>query len=368
VPGVDVPREQVMAWRIARHGLHRDTGAVTGLRVLDLGVQEVVAGSHRVALAARLPTGAALHDPGLALVWAQRGAPHLLRRADIPAHAARLYPHNDTDTAARLGTPFTRSMRDAHIPPRDAFARAAAVLRHVVSEEMPRAQASTEMTAALPPAYSADCAPCGSRHVFGSVFQSVGITAGVEVLGGRPARLAPLPGRHEVPEAAAGDMVADYLAVHGPAAPADLAGYLDTTQTVVRKTMWPAHLVAIRVLGRDTFLPETDVAELLDAPDASALVRLLPAMDPLLQGRDRELLVPDAQRRKQVWRIIGNPGAVLAGGEIAGVWRPKVNGKRLDIAVTMFDKTPARVRGAVETEAEVVAAARGLESARVRFD
>ncbi|MFC5288385.1 DNA glycosylase AlkZ-like family protein [Actinokineospora guangxiensis] len=368
MPGADIPREQVMAWRIARHGLHRDTSTLTALRVLDLGVQEALAGSHRVALAARLPTGATLHDPGLALVWAQRGAPHLLRRAELPTHAARLYPHNDADAAARLGTPFTRSLRAAHIAPLAAFARAAAALRHVVREEIPRAQASTEMTAALPPAYSADCAPCACRHVFGSVFQAAGIAAGVEVLSGRPARLAPLPNRHDLPETAAGDLVADYLAVHGPATPGDLAGYLDTTHTVVKKTMWPAHLVTVRVHGRDTFLPEPDIAELLDAPDATEIVRLLPPMDPLLQGRDRELLVPDPQRRKQVWRIIGNPGAVLAGAEIAGMWRPKVSGKRLDITVTMFDTTPARVRTAVETEADTVAAARGLESARVRFD
>ena len=365
---VQVSREQVMAWRIARHGLHRHDTTATALRVLDLGVQEVVAGSHRVALAARLPPATAVHDPGLALVWAQRGAPHLLRRADIPAHAARLYPRGDTDAAARLATPVTRSLRDAGITPMEAFARAAAVLRDVVDGELPRAQASAQMTAALPPAYSYDCDPCRSRHVFGSLFHAVGITAGVEILGGRPARLAPLPNRHPAPQAASGDIAADYLAVHGPAAPGDLAAYLDTTRTVVTTSMWPSGLATVRVEGREAFLPEADLAELLHPPEASAVVRLLPPMDPLLQGRDRDVLVPDAQRRKQVWRIIGNPGAVLAGGEITGVWRPKVSGRRLDIAVTLFEKTSARTRSAVEAEADVAAAARGLATARVRFD
>jgi hypothetical protein len=57
------------------------------------------------------------------------------------------------------------------------------------------------------------------------------------------------------------------------------------------------------------------------APTAPA--RLLPSGDAywLLQGRDRELLVPDADRRPQVWTPRVWPGALLIHGEIAGVWR-----------------------------------------------
>ena len=41
--------------------------------------------------------------------------------------------------------------------------------------------------------------------------------------------------------------------------------------------------------------------------------------------------------QKEVWRILGNPGALLLDGEIAGVWRAKVSGrKRVDLTVTAF--------------------------------
>ncbi|GGS28012.1 DNA glycosylase AlkZ-like family protein [Actinokineospora fastidiosa] len=367
---MEFSRAQVLAHRVARHGLRRETAVATGLGVLELGVQDTAGAGARVALAARLPDGAELSPPDLVLVWAQRGAPHLLRRADVAGLAALLYPRGDADAAARLGTAAARSLRAAGVGAAAGFAAGAAALRAVVSEEMPRARASAEMTAMLPPAYSYDCRACASTHVFGSLFQLVGIAAGVEVVAEtRPARLRPLPDRHALPEEAAdaGALVAAYLRVHGPASPADLAAYLDTTVGVV-KAVWPEGLVPVRVDGRPAALPESDVAAVRSAPDARGLVRLLPPADPLLQGRDREVLVPDAARRRQVWRVIGSPGVVLAEGDIAGVWRTRVAGARLDVAVALFSPVGKAARAGIADEAQRVARARGLREARVTLD
>jgi hypothetical protein len=56
---------------------------------------------------------------------------------------------------------------------------------------------------------------------------------------------------------------------------------------------------------------------------AAAPVRLLPSGDAyyLLWDADRELLVPDAKRRAELWTTRVWPGALLVNGEIAGVWR-----------------------------------------------
>ena len=52
-------------------------------------------------------------------------------------------------------------------------------------------------------------------------------------------------------------------------------------------------------------------------------VRLLPSGDTwfLLRGADRELLVPDARRRPELWTPRVWPGALLIDGEVRGTWR-----------------------------------------------
>jgi hypothetical protein len=96
------------------------------------------------------------------------------------------------------------------------------------------------------------------------------------------------------------------------------------------------------------------------------LLRLLGGFDLFLQGKDRDLIVPDRSKHKALWPILGRPGAVLSGSEIVGTWRPKTAGKqftlRLDLWTTTLSK-PDRKR--VEVEAERLAAHRGLELAGV---
>ena len=89
-------------------------------------------------------------------------------------------------------------------------------------------------------------------------------------------------------------------------------------------------------------------------------------MDPLLQGRDRDILVPDAAVRSEVWRALGNPGAVLRGIDVVGTWRPRlVARKRLELRVTLYAKLTRAQLAALDDEADRVAAARGVVEASV---
>lgn len=115
----------------------------------------------------------------------------------------------------------------------------------------------------------------------------------------------------------------------------------------------------MRAAGRQAGLP-ADRLDALRAARPAPGVRLLPPGDPFLQGRDRDVLVPEKPHQKQLWRIIGNPGALLVDGEVAGVWRAKMAGRgALEVTVTPFDgrPLPARVRRELDAEAAVVAAA-----------
>lgn len=112
-----------------------------------------------------------------------------------------------------------------------------------------------------------------------------------------------------------------------------------------------------------------DRLDALRAAEPARLVRLLPPGDPYLQARDRALLVPEKAHQQQLWRMLGNPGALLVDGEVAGVWRAKQAGKgRLELTVTPFAPLTKRVIGNVEAEAETVRAARGAAEIRVTVE
>jgi len=123
--------------------------------------------------------------------------------------------------------------------------------------------------------------------------------------------------------------------------------------------------VAVAVAGREGLVAAADVDALL-AARCDDVVRLLPPSDPFLQGRDRELLVPGAAHRRQVWPALGAPGVVVSGVDVVGVWRPTLKGKRLDVAVTAFRPLGAQERAAVTTEAERLAVVRGANEVNLR--
>ena len=63
------------------------------------------------------------------------------------------------------------------------------------------------------------------------------------------------------------------------------------------------------------------------------VVRLLGPPDLFLRARDRELLAPDPDVRETLQAVLGRPGAVVAGGEVVGTWRPRASGSRLRLRV-----------------------------------
>lgn len=366
---VTVDRARVLAYRIARHGLARDASSASELDVLALGCQDTPYGAAPQALAARLPDAGPeiARDGALARVWTFRGAPHVHRRADLAALADALWPRDEKDASARL-TSARRGLRAGGVACLTAFEDAARALREVVDAPRPKGEVSHAVTERLDPAYSYDCRSCRARHVYGEILQQVGGFGGVEIVGERPTVLAPLPDRPDQPTRAVGTegLVRAYLRLHGPATLTEAAGYLGTSQAAARPS-WPEDLVEVELDGRRTWLPAEEVGRLTDPGlDVEDVVRLLPPLDPFLQGRDRDLLVPEVARQKEIWRVLGNPGAVLADGELVGVWRARALGRaRLEITVTAFEQPRPGVRRAIEGEAHRVATVRGYAEVTV---
>ncbi len=335
----------------------------------------VPAGSAESAAAESAAGSAALEDR-LALVWSIRGAPHLHRRAGLATLAAALWPLSDADATARIADSHIKEGARLGIAAFTAAAQAMhAVVGAIAGEPMAKGDVSAAVSSRVPAALTYWCKGCQAQHISGGLFQQAGLPAGVQLTPAglapgqvpRPATaLAPIGGWPGVPAAAAGtgSLVAAYLRLLGPGTQAEVAKFLGTTQTELRRA-WPDGLAEIRVDGRRAWLPGERLAALRSAP-APRLVRMLPPGDPFLQARDRGLLVPDRARQAAMWQILANPGALLVDSEIAGTWRARLAGKhRLDITVTLFEPLDAGARAAVEAEAGHVAAARGITDFRV---
>ncbi|MDQ0377204.1 DNA glycosylase AlkZ-like family protein [Amycolatopsis thermophila] len=372
---LDVDREQVLAHRIAAQGLHRDRSDPGELSVFDLGLQSTQRDTAAISLAARLPGAiteeSVVDDSRFVLAWTHRGAPHFHRAGEIARVTAALVPLGEEDAMARMGWQ-RKQVEAAGMGALEGLFTAARALRKVVTGVMTKGAASEAVTKIIPDGLSYWCRGCQATHILEQVMRLAAIHGGVRLeAGAQPATLAPLPGRGRMrttPDpAAATAVVRDYLRLHGPATPKEAAGFVGTTATLVRQ-MWPEDLVEVRVAGRKAWLPGAEVAALENPPEP-AVVRLLPPWDPFLQSRDRNVLVPDRARQKEVWRILGNPGALLADGEVAGVWRSKGSGrKRLDFTITAFDPLPPATRTAAEEEAERVAKTRGFLDLRVTWN
>jgi hypothetical protein len=360
---VRVTRRQVLAYRVAATGLHRGDTEPADLAVTLLGVQDTPVGTARMAIAARTTADPA--DDRLAMVWSARGAPHLHRRADLSAVAAAYWPLSDADARARIDNP---RIREGARLGRAAFVAAATALHDVVTEPMAKGEVSGAVSARIPASLTYWCEPCGARHLSGALFQQVGVAAGVELVPGRgrSATLAPVDSWAGLPEAATGtdELVRTYLRLLGPATAAEAAAFIGTSRTELR-AVWPDGLAEVSIDGATAWLPEDRLPPLRRPPEPPA-VCLLPAGDPFLQARDRSLLAPDRDRHAELWQVLGNPGALLVDGDIAGTWRAKLAGKTtLEVTVTPFTPLRKAIRAALDTETERLAELRGATRVRV---
>jgi winged helix DNA-binding protein len=119
------------------------------------------------------------------------------------------------------------------------------------------------------------------------------------------------------PTEARRELARRYLHVFGPATPASFARWAGIGSAEARGAFdsLTRSLTAVRTPIGDAWILTRDEPD-FHADRESTAVRLLPSGDAyyLLQGADRELLVPEAENRERLWTSRVWPGAVLVGG------------------------------------------------------
>ena len=145
-----------------------------------------------------------------------------------------------------------------------------------------------------------------------------------------------------------------YLHIYGPATPESFGRWAGLGQRHAAAAFQALgrSLTPVRTPIGDASILARDEAVLRETPAPAASARLLPSGDAylLLQGVDRELVVPDADRRAALWTPRVWPGGVLIDGEVAGTWR------RADTAMTVqpWRRLSSAERDAVAAEVQTL--------------
>ena len=176
-------------------------------------------------------------------------------------------------------------------------------------------------------------------------------TVAIRWEGARAPTVWTVPAPKISPAEACRELARRYLHVFGPTTADGFARWagISRSSAATAFASLEGSLLPVRSPLGDEWLLAADEPAMRAAETAAAPARLLPSGDAyfLLDGAERELLVPRADQRALLWTSRVWPGALLVEGEIRGTWRRAQHSVRVD---TWARLSRAR-REAVESEA-----------------
>ena len=156
------------------------------------------------------------------------------------------------------------------------------------------------------------------------------------------------------PADACRELARRYLHIFGPATADGFARWAGISRRAAGNAFASlvGALLAVRSPHGHEWLLADDEPAVRAAATAPAPARLLPSGDSyfLLDGAERELLVPRSEQRQRLWTPRVWPGALLVEGEIRGTWRRAQHIVRIDA----WSRLSRRLRDAIEAEASAL--------------
>jgi hypothetical protein len=153
------------------------------------------------------------------------------------------------------------------------------------------------------------------------------------------------------PDEATRELARRYLQVFGPARPEGFARWAGISRRSASDAFasLESALLPVRSPLGDEWLLAEDEPEIRAGETVAAPARLLPSGDAywLLDGSERELLVPREDQRQRLWTPRVWPGALLVEGEIRGTWRRAQHTVRIET----WARLSRGARDAIEAEA-----------------
>jgi hypothetical protein len=333
---LELTRAQILAYRRRVSALdeRQPPGAKSLRRAAWAGLQDSMPRAALLSIHARVAgaTPSSWEDPSLVQVWGPRFSAYVVPAADYAAFTLGRYPDDE------------RGRRVAE----DMAARMRAVLG---DRRMP------------------DREVAGALGVGNAIRYAT--TTGTILIrweGARAPTIWAVPRPAIDPFDARLELARRYLHVFGPTTPAAFAEWagIGPAQGRAAFDALAGSLVPVHTPVGDAWILAADepAARAPAAPAAPA--RLLPSGDTyfLLQGADRQILVPEADRRGLLWTPRVWPGAVLVAGEVVGTWRRA----GANVSVESWRRLSPVERQAVEAEAASLPLPGLPRAIRVRWD
>jgi hypothetical protein len=179
-------------------------------------------------------------------------------------------------------------------------------------------------------------------------------TVAIRWEGARPPAIWTVPAPKIDPAVACRKLARRYLHVFGPTTAESFARWAGISRSsgAAAFASLEGSLLPVRSPLGDEWLLAEDEPAIRARETAAAPARLLPSGDAyfLLDGAEREILVPSEDLRQRLWTPRVWPGALLVEGEIRGTWRRAQHTVRIDA----WARLSRRARDAVEAEARAL--------------
>ncbi|MFE4001621.1 winged helix DNA-binding domain-containing protein [Nocardioides sp. YIM B13467] len=386
-----IGRESVVAFRLASHHLDVRLGERDLLTAAGLcGIQNTPPGSALLAFHARVEgvtadvVAEAVEDRSLLLTWSMRGAPYYVPTAEADIYTTGVLPATEEarrhfvpgveQAVDRLGLSLTETVEMVTAATRDILPGRQLAIDELGAEVAVRI--APELTTQQRGVWIEE-GPYAAGQPIGEavVHFCVRLLALQRTVcfAPRTGNRAPFvlteewlgrPVAEADPVACRRELLRRYLRCYGPSTRSDFATWLGVRAGDV-DPWWSnleGELVEVDFGGR-TWALAGDLDALRTATMPTG-VRLLPPRDPYTQLRDRDTIVDKAHHRA-VWRTSGDPGTMLADGEIVGTWRARKSGRKLRVELKAFEPLSRGHQEALAAEAESIAPLREASSVSV---
>jgi Winged helix DNA-binding domain len=292
---VAIGREQVLAFRLASHGLDlRTKGLVEA--AARCGIQETPLGSAALALHARVENltpgkldKALTKDQSLVTLWSLRGAPHVVRTADIAVFTTGALPLDGDSFRQTLGG-WASALDKAGLDPSQLVDRLVDAAKKVLDgKSMDVNELRDRLYVRVRTLHKIERPDSARDDMPEPLFRALGTTGTVCIVEGKGtdsviARIDQWLKRVTEPmepHAARAELARRFLHCYGPATAQHFADWTQRSLADAKQVfkLIEEELIEVKIAGKKTVLLAAD-EQALDSPTETKGVRLLPVQDP----------------------------------------------------------------------------------------